>query len=126
MENEKRYLDGHPKTIVYGEQREAHKELGTLEKAIAQYSEKYSRDIHNNQGCELLGAMQSIDLALGHLSLDCDNAGYSLVKNLHIMIAYLFPNMRWHCRLHDSRKGNIKFHIAFKLNCKNTKKYNTN
>lgn len=75
-------MDGHPKTIVYGEQREAHKELGTLEKAIAQYSEKYSRDIHNNQGCELLGAMQSIDLALGHLSLDCDNAGYSLVKKL--------------------------------------------
>ena len=82
MENEKRYLDGCPKTLVYGDQREAHRELGTLEKAIAQYSERYSRDIHNNQGCELLGAMRSIDLALGHLSLDRDNAGYSLVKKL--------------------------------------------
>ena len=82
MENGEKNLDGSPKTLIYGDQKEAHRELGTLEKAIAQYSERYSQDIHSNQGCELLGAMRSIDLALGHLSLDRDNAGYSLVKKL--------------------------------------------
>lgn len=66
----------------YDGQMKSEKDTATLESAIAQYSQRYSQGIHNYPDCELRGAIDSIGLALAHLSRDRYNAGSGLLPKL--------------------------------------------